>query len=718
VKGPVAGLLAPTFWAVGFAACCLLAGNEAAAAEFEIVHAGLWGDLIPIEAFRDGKEDLTPKCNVEMRGEIVDGDLARLKHAYTKAQKGRKATPSYLCLDSPGGSLSEALAIIDWLMKGQGIGIATVVDAGAACLSSCALVFLSGSRIDHNVGGYAPQVERWLHVHGRLGFHAPYLDESVLPDRGVTREEAMNFYKAAQTATNKIIAVFQHRQTFDSAIPGRSEWARASLFSELMLKGPSEFINIDTIDSAGRWDIPLFGVEPLRYDAVNDEMARTSCRNQIAWDEDRFAGDDQHYFAGDILARNTKRGENPSKEFEVLVANRHDERCKLSISSDRAGVVSAVNVVLTREGKDVSSGGGTSLWWSLLPPATMLSSLASTKSAATAAAAATAARRAWEERDAKLNPLRPPATNDTKSYQRWCEKFKFDDAILNARDYDRIRQDCRKHGNYLLMDRNLALTFSGKNELDLTHSNPRHIIPDGPNGPVPDMCASAGGPIDVRRCQSATISISRRDEADGTVITIHREINSVTTKYPLAGKTDEGAEKVATTSPRVVTQIGGEITQVGGFILRTNSDVFGGDLRTLQGVDIGQCQVSCRGEPSCISFSFDKWNNWCFLKGSLGVLRVDPKYDSGIREGAGDPPKSSAPLKMVRYRGKAFPYGGQSTSAAATLEECESRCAASNSCVAVTYFRTLRQCRTMKETRGEYFSDPKADTSVKRQAVR
>ena len=118
--------------------------QPAIAADVRVVHAGLWFDEIPASAYQDGTADESPKCNVTFSGDIEPGDLAKLKLAYEVAQKPRKHTPSFLCLNSEGGDLHEALAIIRWLLRSDGRGIATAITGRQVLLFSLCLCFHGG----------------------------------------------------------------------------------------------------------------------------------------------------------------------------------------------------------------------------------------------------------------------------------------------------------------------------------------------------------------------------------------------------------------------------------------------------------------------------------------------------------------------------------------------------------------------------------------------
>ena len=170
----------------------------------------------------------------------------------------------------------------------------------------------------------------------------------------------------AQETTRHIIGIFQHRETRDSNLPTRADWTRTSLFYDLMLKGPNEVMLIDNIDALGRWDIDLFGIRAPHIGAVTDEMARTSCRNLIAWADDRFSANANSYFDGMIRSRNVEKGEFFSKEYVILVSRRFTEECKISISAGKPGIVNRIDAKFLSEGDVVSSKNGR--WWSMISP--------------------------------------------------------------------------------------------------------------------------------------------------------------------------------------------------------------------------------------------------------------------------------------------------------------------------------------------------------------
>jgi hypothetical protein len=130
--------------------------------------------------------------------------------------------------------------------------------------------------------------------------------------------------------------------------------------------------------------------------------------------------------------------------------------------------------------------------------------------------------------------------------------------------------------------------------------------------------------------------------------------------------------------------------------------------------DLSGCLARCRDAPACVALVFEKWSRRCFLKRRVATMRFDPKYVAALRPGTAMPHKSSAALVIERYPAKAFPYRGHTTRRAATYEDCAQRCREDASCVALTYFYRVQQCRLMERAE-PYILNPDADSGMKRQ---
>lgn len=150
-------------------------------------------------------------------------------------------------------------------------------------------------------------------------------------------------------------------------------------------------------------------------------------------------------------------------------------------------------------------------------------------------------------------------------------------------------------------------------------------------------------------------------------------------------------------------------------VSRVNLAITGQDIETIRDTTLDACVARCQGDTRCLAYSFDLWNNWCFLKSESKLGLTDPKYHSGYRVTSA-PTTSSAQLQFQRYRGRAFPSGGEPTVRAETTEACEARCDGDAKCLAYTFVTSSKQCRLMERTRGAYAPETGTDSGVKRQA--
>ncbi|WP_371037837.1 hypothetical protein [Rhodosalinus sp. FB01] len=109
---------------------------------------------VRLQLERDGDDAAT------LRGEIATGDADLIARRIASMDP----TPGILRLDSPGGSVSDALAIGRMIRR---LGIATEVDAQAICLSACPYLLAAGSA-------------RRAHPAALVGVHQHYFGENTL----------------------------------------------------------------------------------------------------------------------------------------------------------------------------------------------------------------------------------------------------------------------------------------------------------------------------------------------------------------------------------------------------------------------------------------------------------------------------------------------------------------------------------------------------------
>lgn len=176
-----------------------------------------------------------------------------------------------LCLDSPGGNFNTAIAM-GGILRSWHMG--TAVSRGARCESACAVVFLSGTRMDED--GLVRHPNRLLHAAGILGVHAP---ELVVRDRQYTPEHVSQAYALAI-------------ETIAELADRKSDWQISDTLLFRMLRTPPEdMARIETVFDAALWGIDLVGtVYPDRPTPLAAAHACTKVFARAVLSDPKFTG--------------------------------------------------------------------------------------------------------------------------------------------------------------------------------------------------------------------------------------------------------------------------------------------------------------------------------------------------------------------------------------------------------------------------------------------
>ncbi len=197
------------------------------------------------------QQDPIMGCFLTLKGEIKKGDASTIGLRLTQAQEVfSSSTPltfslgynndvrikKRICLDSPGGSLSEAIKIAKLIYTNWG----TAVGKGNICESACSVIFMAGSVSPEDDRG--PIAQRILHPMGKLGFHAPSLQIS---EGEYSAESVSNAYNIALKGIGQI---------YD--IAGFIKFP-SSLIGEMIATPPGNMMYIETVGQAARWNITI-----------------------------------------------------------------------------------------------------------------------------------------------------------------------------------------------------------------------------------------------------------------------------------------------------------------------------------------------------------------------------------------------------------------------------------------------------------------------------
>ena len=239
------------------ALCMAVSGGALSAAEFTLL------------------QDHPQRCAVQLSGTIETGDLERFKQFIREkvsplnlpvvggAQSVTSGPEPMICLDSPGGSLAEAVRMALYIKEGyseeEGTFIlrnmATMVAKGDACLSACAVLFLAGQLSEGDHGNFPV---RKLHVRGKLGFHAPSLD---VPSGDYSKESVDKAFRLAVRAISQLMS--------------RADTLHLSpkLIDQMLAVPPETLGYLDTVAAAQAYGIHIEGL-PVPRGVTRDRVGQ------------------------------------------------------------------------------------------------------------------------------------------------------------------------------------------------------------------------------------------------------------------------------------------------------------------------------------------------------------------------------------------------------------------------------------------------------------
>ena len=183
-------------------------------------------------------------CDLVMEGAIVFGDSSALQAALQYTEWGDFT----LCLDSPGGSLSEGIRMSEIIADR---GVATLVKTGATCASACAVAFLGGRCTATGDAGIYENHCRFIEPGAVVGFHAPFIQElEEAKSQTFSPDEVRGVW-----ATSRVSAGLYAEALAELGVP-------LALIIDFLAVDPNDLFEIDTLDAARRMNVIALGLPP------------------------------------------------------------------------------------------------------------------------------------------------------------------------------------------------------------------------------------------------------------------------------------------------------------------------------------------------------------------------------------------------------------------------------------------------------------------------
>jgi hypothetical protein len=113
------------------------------------------------------------------------------------------------------------------------------------------------------------------------------------------------------------------------------------------------------------------------------------------------------------------------------------------------------------------------------------------------------------------------------------------------------------------------------------------------------------------------------------------------------------------------------------------------DLKIVANVSLEDCSKSCLAEDSCQAFTYDRWNDYCFLKRDLGILKFNSKADSYVLfSAAGRVRRDRSARRLLVLDNRAFANEPTVSMHHSSLTECSAYCDRSDTCLAFQVFES------------------------------
>lgn len=299
--------------------------------------------------------EILPRYFIHLDGPIERGDAEKLDRIIMRDILNYESGDAYplnavagwgqivLSLDSGGGELTAGIEMSDVIRKRN---IATLIEADAQCLSACAVAFMAGYE---HLEESEPQRMRFVQWPGRLGFHRPFIDQSLALDASMitdlSKDEAAMMVAAIQSMFDS-----QFREAFEVANDKIQEildvdpdsWSTDLLMRMLNETDRNAFVELETVGDALDWGVRVINVSSPAESG--EGFLRTLfwlCHNSVPPSEvarrgwfrpDASENLDQSFFANDTSYWLTEKGaENGAAQYFVMMEGLNGTGCDIEI---------------------------------------------------------------------------------------------------------------------------------------------------------------------------------------------------------------------------------------------------------------------------------------------------------------------------------------------------------------------------------------------------
>ncbi|KAE9625915.1 PAN domain-containing protein [Parasedimentitalea maritima] len=129
------------------------------------------------------------------------------------------------------------------------------------------------------------------------------------------------------------------------------------------------------------------------------------------------------------------------------------------------------------------------------------------------------------------------------------------------------------------------------------------------------------------------------------------------------------------------------------FVVFPGFDLPGGDIGLVRNANLETCKKSCDTAEACTAYTYDRWNNLCFLKSAAATssqIYIQPKADSYVTPSLAARIRSARTnVTMKKRTNKGFPGNPYRDFGSSSYSQCASFCQDDKKCMGVNFADNL-----------------------------
>jgi hypothetical protein len=225
-------------------------------------------------------------------------------------------------------------------------------------------------------------------------------------------------------------------------------------------------------------------------------------------------------------------------------------------------------------------------------------------------------------------------------------------------------------------------------------------------GSEKDQLAAAGEAEAQARTKPLADANNRLEVANNRIADLERQLGTV---QDAPGHSVEKAQTSASQKPGLSEEMVAPPSV--NFRKRENEDIADNAMISKKGISLKQCGSLCIANNKCLGYTFNQWDNFCFIKSTISGLKQNPRTISFIRNDI--PLPALVKFDVKKHDGKEFKTEGYKIFSSKDTDTCKNACEKDDNCFAFTFRKLVGKCHLIHTTNEEYQPNPDADSGTK-----